>query len=127
MSWTWFRDGKPVGEGPSLKIENLTASHYGVYSVTVTGAAGTTSGVVTRLEAPAGPRIIPGTTRFVTGVSGGFRFDVDAPPSSRFAVMRSTDLVQWQEVSVETALAGATPVIDTQPSTAARFYRIETR
>ncbi|MFZ9854243.1 MAG: immunoglobulin domain-containing protein [Limisphaerales bacterium] len=127
MSWTWFHDGKPVGEGPSLKIENLTASRHGVYSVTVTGAAGTTSGVVARLEAPAGPRIIPGTTRFVTGVSSGFRFDVDAPPGSRFAVMRSTDLVQWQEVSVETALAGATPVIDTQPSTAARFYRIETR
>ncbi|MFM7213627.1 MAG: immunoglobulin domain-containing protein, partial [Verrucomicrobiota bacterium] len=126
MTWTWFRDGKSVGEGPTLRIETVTSSDYGVYSVTVTGAAGTTSGVVTRLEAPAGPRIIPGTLRFDTG-SGGLRFDVETTSGSRFAVMRSTDLIQWQEVSVETALGGATPVLDTQPLASVRFYRIETR
>ncbi len=126
MTWNWFHDGKPVGEGPALRIETLTTSDYGVYSVTVTGTAGTTSRVVARLEAPARPRIVPGTARFDIG-AGGFRFDVDAPPGSRFAVMRSTDLVQWQEVSVETALAGTTPIVDVQPSASARFYRIQTR
>lgn len=126
MNWTWFHDGKPVGEGPSLQLRNLTTSDYGVYSVTVTGAAGTTSGLVARLEAPAGPRIVPGTARFDTGM-GAFRFDVEAPSGSRFAVMRSMDLVQWQEVSVETAVAGATPVMEAHPSASARFYRIETR
>lgn len=126
MTWTWFRDGKSVGEGPTLRIETVTASAYGVYSVTVTGAAGTTSGVVARLEAPAGPRIIPGTLRFDTG-SGGLRFDVESTPGGRFAVMRSTDLIQWQELSMETALGGATPVLDTLPLASIRFYRIETR
>ena len=126
MTWTWYRDGKSVGEGPTLRIETITSSDYGVYSVTVTGAAGTTSGVVARLEAPAGPRIVPGTLRFDTE-SGGFRFEVDTTPGSRFAVMRSTDLVQWQELSVETALGGTTAVLDTEPLASVRFYRIEIR
>jgi hypothetical protein len=127
MSWKWFHNGNPVGEGPVLTIESMTAVRYGVYSVMVTGAAGSTAGVVARLEPPVGPRIVPGTPRFDTGELGGFKFDVDAPVGIRFGVIWSTNLVHWQELLEETGQSNPVRVMDPKPPGDVRFYRVEPR
>lgn len=120
LSYQWMFNGNNIASATNavLTLNNLAASQAGAYSVTVTGASGSTNSTATSLMIYS----TGAATLTQAAYAGGqFTCNVSGIPGSQYVVQASTNQTTW--VSVQT---NASPFIFTDSSAgqfSQRFYR----
>jgi len=120
LKYQWKLNGVNIRGGTrnTLTVQNCQASKAGIYTVTVTSAAGAiTSQPVELLVSDTPASMLTSSVR----TNGQFSFDVIGVPNYKYAVQCSTDMVHW--TSCQTNAAPFT-FTDTDTATVpGKFYR----
>jgi alpha-tubulin suppressor-like RCC1 family protein len=135
FSYQWQHNGsllggsKLGGNAVFLTLVNVGRDQDGIYSVTVTGAGGsTTSNAVLKVPVPqllGSPQLLPNGSFQLTSTdaNGGLLSPSDLP---NFEAQASTDLVNWVTLPNALSLTNGMLLLqdNTQSNYTARYYRI---
>jgi len=101
LKYQWKFDGAVLASAvsPTLTLENITTNQSGVYTVTVTDRNGTTNSAASlTVYATAA-----GTLASAGLANGHYTLAVPMVPGCRYIVQASTDFVDWEPVTTNTA------------------------
>jgi hypothetical protein len=132
MGYQWIKNGKPFGNSSALTLGNVGRFDDGIYSVTVTNAAGAavSSDALVQVIVPqhlGTPTLLANGSLQLTSLdAGGNTVTLTAADLTNFEAQVSTNLVKWVTLTNALSLTNGTLQLQDIGSTnsRARFYRI---
>ena len=120
LAYQWLKNGQPLAgaTNAALTLDDLSSAAAGLYSVTVSNAAGSVNSTLAALDV----RPVVSEMGFDSGV---FQFQINVPEGKQARIQTSSDLMIWVDFTATPIPAGTSVVEDNEASGfSLRFYRI---